>query len=115
MLINSNRDASQQTLGWVQLATDHTKGLAAPYPTIRVIDWAYSDTPGELISMGQRPTSVPEAGSFAAGLVVDRNLLVGKKALPFPKDKLFLTIVPGRDHGFCSLDYLIKLLFAPQP
>ena len=67
--------------------------------------------------MGQRPTSVPEAGSSAAGLVVltDRNLFVGKKALPFPKGKLFLTIVPGRDHGFCSLDYLIKLLFAPQP
>jgi hypothetical protein len=86
MLINSNRDASQQTLGWVQLATDHTKGLAAPYPTIRVIDWAYSDTPGELISMGQRPTSVPDAGSSAAGLIVLTGIcLLGRKRFHFQK------------------------------
>ena len=67
--------------------------------------------------MGQKADQCAGCGLIRGGPGrSDRNLLVGKKALPFPKDKLFLTIVPGpTSRWFCSLDYLIKLLFAPQP
>jgi hypothetical protein len=89
MLINSNQDVSQQTYGWVQLAADNSKSLSSPFPTITVIDWAYSDTPGELLLMGQK-SSVPEGGASVVGLIALAGTcwLGGKRWRFTPKSSL---------------------------
>lgn len=79
MLINSNQDISQQLFGWVQLSVSNYNSLSSPFPTIKVVDWAYSNTPGELISIGQR-SSVPEGGPSVLGLIaIAGTLWLGRK------------------------------------
>jgi hypothetical protein len=81
MLINLNQDPSQYLQGWVQLSTSNYSSLAAPFPAIKVVDWAFSDTPGESILIGQR-SNVPEGGPSVLGFIAIAGLLwLGRTSL----------------------------------
>lgn len=67
-------------LGWIQLDIANYRSL---YASITLVDWAYSDVPGEQIAIGQTgptPTPEPSYGVFTIGglaglLVVKRTAL----------------------------------------